>query len=443
MERIKRMIIICLVILVLAILIFAIINIFQKEQNKIEEEEVLEHEHMETYVNTEMGPVTDYIEYITAIRYINSYLSTSNKNSSAYYGYDEDGNYTFVADEQELKENIYNLLSKQFIEKNKVTIENIWEHVPEIKQEALFVPIEIGEYRNVNITKHVVYGILENLTDNKYISDMCIIITLDNTTGSYSIEPINEKYKTIKDIKVEEIEEEIERNQYNAYEYAKVNDDDIIKDYYNNYKKLILGYPEKAYELLEEEYKKVRFPTLDSFKKYIQENKKQISKSNVQKYQISTNDEKKQFICADQNNNYYIFQEEEILKYKAILDIYSIDLPEFLERYNTSDENEKILLNVQKIFYAINMGDYKYVYQKLDENFKNNYFKTEADFEKYIKENLYKYNKISYGKYEKNQDVYIYNVNISNSENKEDSVINKKLVMKLKEGTDFVFSFNI
>mgnify|MGYP000081844256 CR=1 FL=1 len=43
---------------------------------------------------------------------------------------------------------------------------------------------------------------------------------------------------------------------------------------------------------------------------------------------------------------------------------------EFIEKYNSANEKTKVGLNIQKVFDAINNEDYEYVYNKLDNTFK-------------------------------------------------------------------------
>ena len=147
-----------------------------------------------------------------------------------------------------------------------------------------------------------------------------------------------------------------------------------------------------------------------------------------------------QLICVDQNGHYYIFNEEYPMNYIVILDTYTIDLPEFVEQYNSSAEDKKVQFNIQKFFDAINDGDYSYAYSKLDQTYKNNNFPTQTDFENYMKTNFYAQNKLGYTSYEKNGDLYIYKMVITNGENSSQT-IEKQFVVKLLDGTNFVMSF--
>ena len=129
------------------------------------------------------------------------------------------------------------------------------------------------------------------------------------------------------------------------------------------------------------------------------------------------------------------------MNFTVILDTYTIDLPEFTEKYTKASDEEKVLLNIQKCFTAINDKDYRYVYNKLDNTFKANNFKTLADFEKYINANFFEKNKKSASNARKQSEVYLYDIKISNIDGT--SSITKTFVMQLKENTDFVMSFGV
>ena len=64
----------------------------------------------------------------------------------------------------------------------------------------------------------------------------------------------------------------------------------------------------------------------------------QIYKLNVKKYQIENYDSYKQYICVDQDSNYYIINETNPGQYELILDIYTIDIPIYIEEYNKATD---------------------------------------------------------------------------------------------------------
>lgn len=198
------------------------------------------------------------------------------------------------------------------------------------------------------------------------------------------------------------------------------------------------------YELLDKDYKQAKFGSLEKFKQYIEKNKSEIIGINPQQYQVTDGENNtKQYVIIDQNGHYYIVREKGVLDYTLILDTYTIDLPEFTAKYNNSTDEQKVLLNIQKCFEAINGQDYQYVYNKLDETFRNNNFKTLAEFEVYAKKNFFSKNKLAVGKAEKQGNLYLYDITISDSTGKDSVTKKKNFVMQLKEGTDFVMSFGI
>ena len=162
----------------------------------------------------------------------------------------------------------------------------------------------------------------------------------------------------------------------------------------------------------------------------------------INQYQVTREEQYTQYVIIDDNGNYYIFRATSPMSYTVILDTYTIDLPEFTEQYNSASEEQKVQLNIQRFFAAINDGDYEYAYNKLDETYRNNNFVTEADFENYVKNNFFEKNSLGYSSYEKNNDLYIYSLTIKNEEN-EAETIEKQFVIKLLEGTNFVASFSI
>ena len=146
------------------------------------------------------------------------------------------------------------------------------------------------------------------------------------------------------------------------------------------------------------------------------------------------------FRIYDKSGRYYIFKENAVMDYDLILDTYTIDIPEFVEKYAMADEEEKIMLNVAKIGEAINDKNYQYIYSKLDETFKNNNYPTVEELKEYMEQKIYENNKVGFVIDEKNEDIYIGKLKIQNELNNE--VTNLRLIIQLKQGTDYVISFS-
>ena len=163
----------------------------------------------------------------------------------------------------------------------------------------------------------------------------------------------------------------------------------------------------------------------------------------LDQYQKIVHDEYNEYVCIDNNGNYYVFNEKSVMNYEIIMDTYTIDLPEFVEKYNSANSQVKVGMNIEKILEAINRKDYQYVYNKLDDTFKSNNYPSLKDFEEEIKEKLFEKNDLEYSNFTQEGNTYIYELKVKNLNNTEDKEKDLTVIMSLKENTDFVMSFNI
>ena len=160
-------------------------------------------------------------------------------------------------------------------------------------------------------------------------------------------------------------------------------------------------------------------------------------------YQQTQEDGYTQYILVDQNGKYYIVNETAVMQYTTMLDTYTADLPQFIERYNSSNDAEKAGLNLQKVVDALNNNDYEYVYNKLDETFKTNNFKTLENFEQYIQNNLYTSANVEFSNYQNSGELHMFDATFTDKNNENSNAITKTFIVKLLDGTDFVMSFNV
>lgn len=394
------------------------------------------------YGKTTSGEGIDYQSYFDIKACMQKYVDNINIKNSKYYLYDRTNNKLIVTDENEIKQNIYNLLSDKYITEKNITIENLYDNVETLQEEAMYLPIEAGLIQDGNIKSFATYGLVQSTKDYSVICKLFSIVNINVNEGKFSIEPLYGDYTGISEILIKNPEQTITGNAENRFSMTKITSESYPTEYINIYKSLALGAPEKLYSLLDEEYKKARFENFDEFKEYIEKNKTKIQGTRLDKYKVDVNGNTVRYICIDQYKNYYIINQKEILQdYTIMLDKYTIDLPEFIEKYDSSANNIKVALNVEKLVEAIKMGDYKYVYNKLAESFKTNNFNTLEKFKKYIDGKFdATEDTIKYEKYEEVTGVHVYNIEVTDaSENK---TINAKVVMDLKDERDFVFSFS-
>lgn len=442
MNKIKYIIIILIIILlIICVATIILLGNYKNNNNDIFEE--VDAGEIIDYAESNIEPVSDSMKFFTVNSCINTFFDIINKNNSSYFGYTESNEYGKIISDEEINQRIYNLLSNEYITKNNITQDNVREYVDNVEEKIMFVPLKMNILSKQNVDVYSVYGLVYNLY-NQYMGDKYYIVTLDKSNSTFSIEPKNEVISDINEINLQnEDNVRIEKNSDNTYQYETANYEYILKKYLETYKKLALTKTDIVFNMLDEEYKNKKFTSLEDFKKYVENKKQEIQTINLQKYQVNNTDNFVQYVGLDQYDNYYIFRENNVMDFKLILDTYTIDLPEFLEKYEAANDAEKAGMNFQKVFSAINDGDYRYVYNKLDPTFRQNNFPTETDFENYIKQNFYTNNSVGYSNYKTSGDLHIYEVSITDKDNETNPTKTKNFIMQLKEGTDFVMSFNV
>lgn len=343
---------------------------------------------------------------------------------------------------------LVSIISNKYIQDENVTINNVINKVKDknIQYSENYKVIVNNMYvikESINLESYLVDLTYCNLDANKNY-EIKLIVQIDIENLTFCIMP----YKYIQKLGYDKLKlgdtctiehEKIEKNQYNIYKMTPISKNSTAERYFNIFLENLKYDMQKSYELLDTQYKQNKFKNINEYIQYVQNNK--LQENAIKSYNVYTYDDYNQYVCIDNQNRYYIFNEKGIMNFTVILDTYTIDLPEFTEKYTKASDEEKILLNIQKCFTAINDKDYRYVYNKLDNTFKANNFKTLADFEKYINANFFEKNKISASNARKQSEVYLYDIKISNIDGT--SSITKTFVMQLKENTDFVMSFGV
>lgn len=409
-------------------------------------------DYPEKYFNdTDMG-INEELEYsqeeVTDIEYfkiqgcISMYLQKTNKKNSTYYEIDENGNNVKIVEDKEINNIIFNLLSDTYIKENNINIDNIKNFIDEVDENVIFNTVDIKKVNgDSNIKQFVVSGFMNNV-EYKFIKNSIYIVNIEEEKNIFSIEPVLYNYNNIDEVPIKNCNNIIQ-NEDNEIPNVAVSTEQICKEYLALYKRMALSNPEIAYEYLDKDYKQKRFGNVENYKKYIEDNKEEISTIRLLKYTGEVNNDYDEYICIDQYENTYIFDIFNVCNYKIIADTYTLDLPEFLESYNSTNNQGKTALNIQKFIQAINEKDYSYAYSKLADSFKNNYFNTEKDFEEYINNKLFSHNSIQFNTFSVQGDVNSYKIILTDQTGNSKDEINLNIVMQLQEGTDFVMSFEV
>ena len=365
------------------------------------------------------------------------------------------------------KEAIYSILDKEYIVKNDITKDTVLDYVQNIKDKDTKLIIRKMYVKETEKNEiYYVYSLLEkDHTGNQVFFKVYKDKT--NATCSISLMDIDEFNQVIKN-KKEIAEKEIQKNEYNTIKTSILTDEQKATRIFEFFIHSEIYYTDYAYnELLNDDYKQAIFGSLEEYKKYINRNydnltsmdissikkeedfKKEeeyneylrnLKRNRLDKYSIERNDNYTRYTIMDTLGNLYIFDETEPFNYKVMLDNYTIDFPEFIAKYNGATLQEKVAINIQKFINAIEDKSYYYAYNCLAESFRNNYFKTEQDFENYAKQNIYEQNKIQYKNFEQHGDVYTCSVILTNEKTNEQ--MTKTFIVKLGSGTNFELSFD-
>lgn len=383
-------------------------------------------------------------------------------NTVTYYTVDECLKSYFRMLEIEDSAVLMTYLNENYIKDNDIHENNILTVLEKYEDYNTYRTAEMYEIANYNITTYYVKARIDH-------KNIYFIVHLDVNNQTFDIEPITEENYQKREQMTSSSMKSITNKVYNYYVYKDLNDEVTSKLYFADYIKTMLTDSEEAYQLLDEEYKEKRFSSVDEFNTYIQNNQNRfnisfqfedssseyenfneyyefISKNEnfgLRNYSVEQFADYTRYICVDGFNNYYIFFVTYPGTYTAMLDFYTIDMDEFTEKYNTSTNDVKVGMNVQKVIQAINAKDYQYIYNKLDETFRNTNYSSINMLEEYIKNNLFDTNEAEYTNFYQEGDAYIYQVNMKDAQNPDTNQRTMTIIMNLKDETDFVMSFSI
>lgn len=356
---------------------------------------------------------------------------------------------------------VMSVLNKEYISKNNINSNNLSSSTQQYKNITSYKNIEMYEQNSEKFTAYYIKGQI-NDQGNVYFE-----IGVDVNNHTYDIMPITKDEYTTKINKSSE-KRTIEQNEYNNIEFKNYDNSDIAKMYFDDYLKQMISNPEVAYSLLDKQYREAKFGEYNEFVKYVNLNKEkfeltykletldnndfenysdyldfktQNANLGIKKYSIESYNEYVQYICQDAEGKNYIFSVQYPMEYTVMLDTYTTGTPYFKSKYNQTTDQNKAKMNLEKIQEALNNKDYKYIYNKLNQNFKANNFAKEAQLEEYIKNNFFEKNEITYNTVEQQGEAWLFNAKLSNAQGKEQKGIN--LVVKLNEGTEFEMSFSI
>ncbi len=433
MKKIKVAIVVLILITICIsmILIKRIIEEKEQEEYNINHDKILEQvsevEDKEDDKLVNLSFKSDYFtiknnidEYIKCVNFININSSDENINR------------------------IYEKLDDEYIKLYNITKNNVQDFYSNYgTNNEFFIDKVLVKDINQMVNIYIIYGRLIDKT-NYTSKDYGFIMQSDIANNSYSL-ILYDYMKEKKLINLNEgdtiafqAKDSIEAKQYNTFSNELHTDEELVKEYFNKLANDIKYDRNHLYEMLNQDYKQKKFESIDKFSNYINK----LSEKELDLSEYTIDEENGLYICKDTSERYYVFSINSILEYTVMLDTYTVNLPEFIDKYNSTTDQGRVILNIDKFFKSVNDDSYYYAYNCLSDGFKNNYFKTLEDFEKYMNNNLFNNNKIEYEDFEEEAGLYKYTIEIINLDD-ENQKIEKTIIMKLNEGTDFEMSFNV
>lgn len=446
MLKLKKIIITVLIIIFLLIIIL-LIYIHKNKEGTIYETDKAGYDEEINKIDPSLQLVNDRNEFYVVKTCIGKFYY----NYSSIFDTDnsEDVDTELSADEikKESEKAVYDMLDTDYINYKNISEDNVSTKLEEVKKSVVNINQMLVSQKTDDVYVYIAQGKLREIKSGN-ISDFKIMVKVDAVNKTFKVllgDYINQNYNNIKigDVLNINVDDKIEENYTNIYDYEFISDEQYVTDLFAKYQEETLFDEDDAYYHLDEEYRNKRFGTIDNFKKYLHDNIEKNVTMKLSKYQRNVYDDYTEYICLDEDGNYYFFNESSIMNYSMYLDAYTIDSPKFVERYNNLNDADKGLLDVRKIISAMKEKDYKYIYSKLDTTFKENNFHSINVFGEYMNRILYDENDITVESYQHDGDVHSYTISIKDKNNEASQSISKTFFVRLKEGTDFIISFNV
>lgn len=436
MKYIKK--IITILIIIIIILVGCIIYMVQYRKNINQVEEGDPGEELELNED-QMKDVTDRNRFFTVKNCVQYYLDEINDHNSNYFSADGSEK---IFTEEEINQKRFNLLSKNFVDTNNININNINNYLNTSDSKVIFDALKMKYMIGEQVEDYVVYGITTSL-DNEYIGNLYIRVNLDRENGTFSVEPLKNDYNSIEDVNVKYDGTSINSNDENLYSDTSMTYERVAKEYFSIYKRLILAKPDIIYDYLQTDYKNKRFGDVDTFIQYENLNKNEILQLQLTKYSVNEKGDYTEIVCMDQYQNFYVFDETNIMNMELKLDTYTLISDKFKTKYDSSNDQQKVALNIDKWIQMLNTRDYKNAYNMLDETFRKNNWQSEQEFETDMRKKLPLHYDVEYTTYSNENSTYVQTIKLSDITEKDDSTITMNIIMQLKDNYEFVMSFSI
>lgn len=322
MKKYKKILIICLLIIVSMIAIMAIILTRLNTDTQEETEDPgIQFESNQNGFQI----VKDSNVFFSVMNSLSEYIQILSYNRDNAI---ETDRYRIESMEQQ-REAILSLLDTTYVNENDINQENL--QVEFIDYSYNIIPISMKVRYDQNMIVYITNIYIEDIRNSR-LEEKYYIIKIDNINKTFCIEPVTDKINSIDDIVVKESKTSIEKNKYNQYTIETVSIKNLVKIYMNQFKNMMVKYPDVVYnQYLDEEYKNTHFPSEKDFLEYVEQNREKIEQWEVTKYSIQGEQDETIYILVDQYENIYRFCEKGTMDYKVTMDVELTSTENFMD----------------------------------------------------------------------------------------------------------------
>ena len=299
----------------------------------------------------------------------------------------------------------------------------------------------LDDNKEIYVVKHKVG---KSKTD---VKDSMVWIEKDENNSTFSIYP-NEylKEKNYLDFKDGDtlpvnFSKNISPNTENKFEEEDSHSaEDCMKGLFERYKFDLMADEEHLYNLLDEDYKNLKYPDINNLKQYISNNRTDLYLDSLSEYKVINYNTYIEYRAICKSGRNFVFHVRNMMDYNILLDNYNIVNK---DTYNAFLPAARAKYCINRVVEALNYKDYDFIYSKLNPVQKNNYYKNINDFKEFLEKNSYEANN-----YETDDDyliisdgsVYQFKVKITDATGEDFSYITFTMAVTLKDDTDFAVS---
>ena len=299
MDKRIKLIFISIIILIIIIIVIFLIKSNNKNDDFFGEDPETPIEQQQEYMASKAGKlniVTNLNEYYTALNCIRSYFIKCN----------------MVNEDSSVINEIYTLLDNEYINYKNITVDNLISVLPSFDYEyTIFSDKMLSFTENENCTAYFVRGTVNNY-DASIKQNFNIILILDTVNGTYSL--LLDDYvkdKALMDLNDGDsisflLPKDIEDKEYNRYTNTNYSYNDYAGKLFNEVRYNMLYDKEKAYILLDNEFKNSNYSSKNEFDNFIESNEDSIYSMIYSNYDLEYNDGNLKYICYDTNDKYQI-----------------------------------------------------------------------------------------------------------------------------------------